>query len=125
MSQPRVLIIDDDHSFAQFAQYLISMLGYGALIALEGDDGIVAAKKEKPDVVLVDASMRRCSGIDVIRSLKSDPATCAIPIILCSITKTKRQLDQAFAEGAFEFLPKPLDPKELKARLEEALGRSR
>lgn len=122
MAKLKILVIDDDYSFAAFAKLLIDSGGYEAIISLDSEEGIALAKTENPRAILLDAGMPGVSGCEAIQRLKADPCTRKIPIILCSITQQKSEISQALQLGALHFLPKPLNPGELKARLDEAVA---
>lgn len=117
----KVLIVDDDYSFATYAKFLIDSMGYAATVSLDPEKALALAGSEPPDVILMDFSMPGMDGPELVRRLKEDERTRDIPIILCSITRDKRDVQSAFGAGALEFLAKPLNAGELKARIDEAL----
>ncbi len=121
----KVLIIDDEYSFAEFARMLLSAHGYDAVVCLESEQGLQKAIAEKPALVLVDMNMPRARGTDVIRQLKAEPATKDIPCVLCSMTSSPSEVKEALDSGAVEFLPKPLDPARFGACLERLMAGKR
>ena len=104
----KVLVVDDDITFAEFARELLETLGYRAAICLEGKSALDAALAERPDLILMDYSMPEVNGAEAIRRLKAEPATHNIPIVLCSISDDPREVAEAMSAGADEYLPKPL-----------------
>ena len=118
----KVLIVDDDYTFAEFAKLLLQSLGHSAVMTLRADKALEAAAREKPDVVLMDYAMDEMTGVDALKILKDDPRTRAIPVIMCSITRGREDMKEAFECGAAGFLPKPLSREMLKTVLEKTLG---
>lgn len=119
---PKVLVVDDDYSFASYTKLLLDTFGYESTLVFEGKKAVAAAKAEKPHVILCDASLPDLNGIEIIKALKADPETAKIPILMCSITRQKSELNEGFSAGALDFIPKPLDRLELKARIDEVLS---
>lgn len=117
----KIMIIDDDFAFANYASLLIESLGLQAVLVHDATKALPLAKDIQPAVILTDASMPGKTGVELIRELKAEPATASIPILLCSITNERSEFQEAFRLGAMDFLPKPLRRDELKARLDEAL----
>lgn len=118
----KILIVDDDYSFAEFARMLLQSLGYSSVVTLQADMSLAMAVEEKPGLILMDYAMDEMSGVDVIRILKADPRTKDIPIILCSISRSQSEVEKAFEYGAAAFLPKPLSREVLRLTLEKTLG---
>lgn len=118
----KVLIVDDDYSFANFARILLETLQYQTVTCFESTKAVETAKSERPDVILIDESMPGISGTEVIRRLKAEPATAKIPVLLCSITRDRSEISDALSLGALDYIPKPLNLTELQARLAEALS---
>jgi len=124
MEKPKVLIVDDEYSFANYAKMILESAGFEVVTLLEGHKARETAASEKPNVILLDMHMRDITGTEAIRDLKADPSTARIPIILCSITKSRSEVQGALDEGAVDFLPKPLKLDELKRGIERALKRA-
>jgi len=118
----KILIVDDDYSFAKYARALMEERGHAAMILLDARKCVDVARAEKPDLVLMDLMMPDVSGAEAIRALKADSITRAIPIILCSMSEDRADIDAAMAGGAAAFLPKPLRPDDLFALLQKTLG---
>ena len=118
----KVLIVDDDFSFAEFAKMILRNSGFEAAICLEGEMAVEAAKQEKPDLILMDMHMDSAVGIDAIRGLKQCAETRAIPVLICSITTSQEELKEAMAAGAAGYLPKPLKRETLTAGISKVLN---
>lgn len=122
MDPKKILIVDDEYSFAEFAKMLLEIDGYRTMVCLEGRRALEAAASEKPDLILMDMNLQDINGIDVIRRLKADAATADIPVLLCSITKKRSEVQDALNCGAVDFLPKPLNPEEFRRQVRQALA---
>ena len=123
--QPTVLIIDDS---PMMHRMLAGHLGEEDCLvrgALGADDGIAAAGQHQPDLILLDLVMRGGSGFDVLRALKGDPRTCDIPVIMVSGTSDVRDKVRSFDLGAVDYIVKPFDRTELRARVRAALRTKR
>jgi len=80
--RPRVLVIDDTPSAVKMMETTLGQAGFPTLTAMGGADGIALAKRERPDIILLDLIMPDVSGFDVVQALKSDPETRPIPILV-------------------------------------------
>jgi signal transduction histidine kinase/CheY-like chemotaxis protein len=91
MGQPRVLAIDDDPMALELIEAVLGPAGYLVLKATDGRQGIAAAQREHPGLVIVDLLMPEMDGFEVVGRLRADPTTAAIPIVIL----TSRSMDQA------------------------------
>lgn len=124
VSKPKILIIDDEAQIRDAIADLISD-DYDAIIAKHGADGVELAKKESPDLVLLDIIMPGTDGMEVCAALRNDPATRHIPIIMLSAAGSKTNRIHSFGNGADDFIAKPFDAEELMVRIAAKLRRSR
>jgi len=90
-------------------------------VSLTGLDGVAAIRARKPDVVLLDMHLPDISGMEVMRQLKADPATAAIPVVIVSADALVAQIEAALDAGAHRYLTKPVSVNELLAVLDELL----
>jgi CheY-like chemotaxis protein len=116
--QKRVLIIDDDHDFAQAVASLFTSSGYATLTAENGRDGLELARKTRPDLIVLDVMMtERTEGIFTLHQIRSVPALHDTPVIVASSIYTDQPGFKVSPEAgwlpASLFLPKPLDPARL------------
>lgn len=80
------------------------------------------ALTEKPDLILMDVTMPRMSGLEACRALKEQPATSQIPVILMTTRSEKSVVEQAYVSGCSDFMTKPVDETKLMALLKTHLG---
>lgn len=112
MSKYRVLIVDDEEDVVELLGFRLKTKGCEVLEAYDGEEGLAVSKKEIPDLILLDIKLPKQDGIQVCLTLKQDPSTQKIPIILisASIGEIKKGEKIAKADG---FLKKPFEPAEL------------
>jgi DNA-binding response OmpR family regulator len=97
------------------------MEGYKVMTANDGVEGLEKARKERPDIVLLDIMMPRMDGLEVTKALKGDASTKDIPIILLSAKAQASDVQVGKDMGADDYLTKPFDPLELLDRVNELL----
>ncbi len=93
-------------------------------VSMTGLQAIAAVRREMPDVVLLDMNLPDIDGLDLLRHIKTDPATAAIPVIVVSADALSAQVDLALAEGALRYLTKPVSVGELLRVLDEVLDQA-
>lgn len=115
----RVLVADDDPRVIELLRITLSNSGYEVLSALDGREALEVAKKQKPDLVILDVKMPKATGFEVCESLKGNGAEDCPPIILISGQADASSRLQGLTTGADDFLTKPFSPKELLAKMEK------
>lgn len=115
-----VLVVDDDNYVRGIVQHFLHRRGYGTLGASTGSEGLQKARLHKPDVITLDLMMPSMEGFEVLRALKSDPATASIPIVLVSIAGDPAR--GVLSLGAFSVVQKPLDEARLFRIVADAVG---
>jgi CheY-like chemotaxis protein len=124
----KILIVDDDSDFAEATKDVLESKGYTVVTAPDGKRGFAAAKKEKPDLMLLDVMMTTdTEGFDIARQLKQDSATAKLPVIMITGIRKAKSLPFKF-EPDEDWLPvkavmeKPIKPEVLLKSVAEALG---
>ena len=116
--QITILVVDDDPDVLFATCRLLSRAGFGVNRATSGRQGLALARQEQPDLMLLDAVLPDIDGIEVCRSLKKDPATRKIPVILISSLKiSSRDQTDGLELGADEYIARPIGNRELLARV--------
>jgi cyclic di-GMP phosphodiesterase len=113
----RVLVVDDLEANAQGLAKLLTIEGYCVSTASNGSDALELIAREPPDIVLTDLVMPGLSGLDVCRHIKGNPATRLIPVVLITAFGDSDDRVEGINAGADDFLSKPINPTELKARV--------
>jgi putative two-component system response regulator len=112
-----VLIVDDEYAGRETLQSVLEGEGYQLEMAENGMQAIEKAKKLLPDVILLDVMMPGMTGFEVCQRIRSDPEIAEIPIIVLTALDDRESLLTALKAGADDFISKPFDRYELRARL--------
>lgn len=117
----KILIIDDSPESVTIARSRLLRDGLEVVGANSGSDGLVAVKQEAPDLILLDIDMPDKSGFEVCRALKGNPGTSMIPIIFLTGSDSRRDIVKGLDLGAVDYITKPFNAFELRARVRAAL----
>jgi DNA-binding response OmpR family regulator len=105
----KVLIIEDEESILELLKINMVRRNYEVFLAHDGNEGINIAKKEIPNIILLDLRLPDIDGWEVCSQLRQNPLTRDIKIVILSAATQKTDIDRAQACGAHVFLPKPFD----------------
>lgn len=113
----RILIIDDSPTETYFFKRLLEENGYSAVSANNAEEGLAIAKRDKPDLILMDVVMPGMNGFQATRKLAKDPETSSIPIVV--VTTKDQETDRIWAlrQGARDYMVKPPDRSEFLAKI--------
>lgn len=117
----KILVIDDSPDALAVVQVRLAKEGVQVVCAEGGLAGLDAARSEKPDLILLDLDMPDLSGFEVCRALKADPELCMIPVLFLSGSSTPEDKVKGLDLGAVDYVTKPFDAFELRARVRAAL----
>src|SRR4029079_1176814 len=98
--------------------------GYDVIVASDGEEGLATCRAELPDLLLSDVEMPRRDGFSLCKTIKSDPKTERIPVILCTSLGETSDLERGFDAGADDYLVKPVIAEELISRLKAILAQT-
>jgi putative two-component system response regulator len=112
-----ILMVDDEPANIDIVTRVLAPEGYRVSSARDGEEGLSAVRRTHPDVVLLDVVMPGLDGFEVCRRLKDDAVTRLIPVVLVTTLGDRDARIRGAASGADDFLSKPIDVLELKARL--------
>ena len=116
-----ILIIDDSPTDVRVLTTLLEKHGHRVSSAGSAEDGIAAAKRERPDVVLMDVIMPGMNGFQATRTLSRDNDTSAIPILIVTTKSMETDRVWGLRQGAKDFMTKPVREKDLLARINDLL----
>ena len=125
MGKNKILIVEDDRDIAGMIEYNLGEEGYETLSAFNGEDGLELAKKENPDLIILDIMLPIIDGFEVCRNLKSEKVTADIPVIILSAKSQETDKVVGLELGADDYITKPFSPRELIARIRAILRRGR
>jgi CheY-like chemotaxis protein len=117
-----VLIVEDQLETMAIHSVYLERHGYRVLKAENGEDGVDAARRNLPDLILMDLSVPRLDGFGATEVLKSDPETGHIPIVIMTAHAYGSVGKRAVAAGCDGFLSKPLDPRRVLEEVRRRIG---
>ncbi len=122
ISMARVLIVDDSPSQLMGMKRIVEKLGHETLTAEDGAQGVEVAKRELPDLILMDVVMPNLNGFQATRSISKEATTSHIPIVL--VTTKDQETDKVWGmrQGAKAYLTKPVNEAALIKLVKELLG---
>ena len=121
MAIKKILIVDDSPTERHVLNDLLTKAGYDVIASDNGEDAIMKAKRDKPDVILMDVVMPGLNGFQATRAISRDPETRTIPVILCTSKSQETDKIWGMRQGARDYVVKPVDKNELLAKI-TALG---
>jgi len=123
MSPKRILIVDDEPDLVETLRFPLEMEGYQVLVADNGEMGLNLARKERPDLIILDLMLPKLDGYKVCRLLKFDERFKEIPVLM--VTAKTQEKDRLLGKetGADEYITKPFDIEQLLEKVKAYLGR--
>jgi len=117
MAIKKVLIVDDSPTERHVLREMLTKAGYDVIASDNGEDAILKAKHDRPDVILMDVVMPGLNGFQATRMIARDPATKAIPIIMCTSKSQETDKIWGMRQGARSYIVKPINRDELLAKI--------
>jgi DNA-binding response OmpR family regulator len=118
----KILLIDDDQDFVHIFEAALAKEGFQTIASGTGEDGLAKAKSEAPDLILLDQVLPDLAGNDVLKSLKADTQTKAIPVIFLSNFSQEELVKGALNEGADDYVFKyQVEPKDVVDKIKQTL----
>ncbi len=124
MSKGRILVVDDEIYIVHILDFSLGMEGYEVLTALDGEQALERLKSDKPDLIVLDIMMPKVDGYEVCRTIKANPETQHIPVILLSAKGRNVDQKMGFDVGADDYITKPFSPRKLVERINALLGQT-
>ena len=123
MSKEKILVVDDEEDILELVRYNLAREGYQVACVASGEEALVKAKNEVPDVILLDLMLPGLDGLDVCRRLKSNPVTAGISIVMLTAKGEDVDMVTGLELGADDYVIKPFSPRVLLARIRAVLRR--
>lgn len=121
MSKKRILVVDDEVDLVETVLFSLELEGYEVLVAHNGEEALNLARKEKPDLILLDLMLPKLDGYKVCRLLKFDERYKHIPILMLTAKTQEKDKETGLETGANEYLTKPFDMDELMKKVRSYL----
>ena len=125
-SKTKILLVDDDKDFVEATKLVLESKPYDVVVAYDGDEGLAKARKEKPDLIILDVIMPVKDGFSAAEQLKKDSELKKIPVIMLTsfsekVGETSLSVSQGLALDTEDYVDKPVSPQELLKRVERLL----
>jgi twitching motility two-component system response regulator PilH len=117
MPVKNILVVDDSPTERHFLTEVLVQNGYQVITAESGDEGVDKAKKQLPDLIIMDVVMPGMNGYQATRTLTRDEATRNIPVIVCTSKGQETDRIWGLRQGAIDYLVKPVNAKELLSKI--------
>jgi DNA-binding response OmpR family regulator len=118
----KVLVVEDEMKIARLVREYLTEAGFDVTIARNGEEGLAAARGQRPDLMILDLGLPGIDGLDVTRSIRSQ---MTVPIIMLTARSEETDRVIGLELGADDYVVKPFSPRELVARVKAVLRRSR
>ena len=115
----KILVVEDEQFSAVIVGHIIRNAGHTVIPARDGKEAISKAKRERPDLIIMDLSLPAMTGWEATRRIKSDPATSGIPIVALTASLTAADRDEAYEAGCDAYETKPIDVERLLTHVTE------
>jgi CheY-like chemotaxis protein len=118
----KILIVDDEESIRDLIKEVLSSGGHEFYLAAHGAEAFEILRKKHVDLAIVDRNMPGMTGIEVVSLIRLDPKTSTVKVLMCTGSSVTKEIDEAFAAGADDYLLKPLNFSQLVAKVAKALA---
>jgi len=119
----KILVVDDEPEAVELVDFNLKQAGYDVITAADGAEALTKSRAKSPNLIVLDLMLPEMSGLEVCKTLRRDPATAAIPIIM--LTAKAAEIDRVLGLelGADDYVTKPFSPRELILRVKKILNR--
>jgi len=118
----KILLVEDNEMNRDMLSRRLARRGYAVVTAVDGEQGLIAAETERPDLILMDMSLPGLDGWEATRQLKATPETRGIPVIALTAHAMAGDREKAIEAGCDDFDTKPVDLPRLLAKIDALLG---
>ncbi|MFM1902306.1 MAG: DNA-binding response regulator [Planctomycetota bacterium] len=119
----RILVVDDEDDLLELVRYNLTKEGYEVACVGSGEEALTAARRDPPDLIVLDLMLPAVDGLEVCRRLKADARTRDLPIIMLTAKSEERDMIAGLDRGADDYIAKPFSPRVLTARIKALLRR--
>jgi len=118
---PKILIVDDEPPIVEMLAYNLKRANYQVLVARDGEEALALARREQPDLIILDLMLPRLDGLEVCRTVRRE---CDVPIIMLTARDSEVDRVVGLELGADDYVVKPFSVRELVARVKNVLRRA-
>ena len=120
--RPRLLLVDDEPSITKVVRKQLEVAGFEVAVAMDGLAALAAVQAQPPQLILLDVMLPKMNGHEVCKTLRADPQTNAIPIIMLSANARPQDQQQGLQQGASAYMTKPFQLDVLLEKIRELIG---
>lgn len=125
MTSSRVLVVDDNPTNTKLLSFILCARGYEVAVAGDAEHALAELQRFRPRLVLMDVHLPGMDGLALTRLIKADPATRDVMVIAVTAAAMKGDAEKARAAGCDDYITKPIDTRQLAARVAELLAARR
>ncbi|MBT3314765.1 MAG: response regulator [Anaerolineae bacterium] len=119
----KIVIAEDERDIRDLVAFTLRFAGHEVAAAANGEEAVELAKKENPDLILLDVRMPRMTGYDACKAIKKVPELVDTPVVFLSAKGQESEIETGMDVGAEEYLLKPFAPDQLTSRVSEILAK--
>ena len=120
-----ILVVEDEKEIRDLLAHCLHKEGFAPILAPDGETAIAKARKEKPDLVLLDILLPKADGLEVLRAIRSSPGIEGTPVVMLTAKGDETDRIVGLELGADDYITKPFSPREVVARIKAVFRRSR
>jgi len=120
-----ILVVEDEKEIQDLLAHYLRKEGFSPILASDGEAAIFKARKEKPDLILLDILLPKADGLEVLRAIRSDETIGRTPVVMLTAKGDETDRVVGLELGADDYIPKPFSPREVVARIKAILRRTR
>ncbi|MBP2684476.1 MAG: phoP [Deltaproteobacteria bacterium] len=120
-----ILVVEDEKEIRDLLAHCLHKEGYTPILAPDGETALAKARKEKPDLVLLDILLPKADGLEVLRGIRSSPGIEGTPVVMLTAKGDETDRVVGLELGADDYITKPFSPREVVARIKAVFRRSR
>lgn len=125
MAKEKILVVDDEQDLVKLIRYHLEKDGYRVLSAYNGEDALFLSRKERPELLILDLMLPGMDGLEVCKRLKADRDLTNTAIVMLTAKGEEADITTGLKLGADDYITKPFSPKELVARAQAVLRRTK
>lgn len=114
----KLVVAEDDPVVRELIEWKLGAAGHEVVLEADGQAGLAAVQRERPDVVILDWMMPNMTGLEACEAIRADAEIAATPVLLLTARAQEADVEKGFAAGATDYLLKPFSPRELLSRVE-------
>lgn len=123
--KPSILVVEDDLALCELLTWNLGAEGYEVRSTGDGEEALLMVREQAPDAIILDWMIEQVPGIEVCRQLRKEKTTSRVPILMLTARGEEEDRIRGLKTGADDYVTKPFSPRELMARVEALLRRSR